>query len=131
MCSWKQIVCLLCIIYDLELIDIFSKFKHSKSYNFLLNCCPPKPTFKDLTLCSTWQQTFSHSKSYSYHICYPNLACLSSLKNWLQGAFSYQISSSAPKSIKSCGIKPERVSRKQKAQFDSRPLVTQNIITIP
>jgi len=29
-CSWKQIVYLLCIIYDLELIDIFSKFKHSK-----------------------------------------------------------------------------------------------------
>jgi hypothetical protein len=29
--SWKQIVCILCIIYDLDLIDVFSKFKLSKS----------------------------------------------------------------------------------------------------
>jgi len=28
--SWNQIVYLLSIIYDLELIDLFSKFKHSK-----------------------------------------------------------------------------------------------------
>ncbi len=30
-CSWNQVICLLCIIYDLELIDLFSKLKHLKS----------------------------------------------------------------------------------------------------
>jgi len=29
--SWNQIARLLCIIYDLELIDVYSKLKHSKS----------------------------------------------------------------------------------------------------
>jgi hypothetical protein len=64
----------------IELINIFSKFKLSKSYNFVLNCHPPKPTSKDLTMCSTSQQTFSHSKHCSHHICYPNLACIGSLE---------------------------------------------------
>jgi len=45
----------------------------------MLNFHPPKPTFKDLTLCSIWQQTSNHSKLCSYHIRYPNLACTSSL----------------------------------------------------
>jgi len=64
-------VCLLCIIYNLELIYMFFEFKHCKSYNFKLKLSPPKPTSKYLTIYSTWQQTFSGSKHYSYHICYP------------------------------------------------------------
>jgi hypothetical protein len=80
-CSWNQIVCFLCIIYDLKLIDIFSKFKHSKSNNFMLNCHPLKPIFKDSTLCSTSQQASNHLKYCSYHIRYSNLTCLGSLES--------------------------------------------------
>jgi len=45
-CNCKRIICLLHIIYDLELIDIFSKFKLSKSYNLMLRYHPPKPISK-------------------------------------------------------------------------------------
>jgi hypothetical protein len=58
---------------------------------------------------STWQQTPNRLKYCFYHICYPNLAFLISLKSKLQGAFAYQIPSFALKSIKNCGTKPERV----------------------
>jgi hypothetical protein len=58
---------------------------------------------------STWLQTTSHLKYYSYHIRYSNLACFSSLKSYLQGASTYQIPSFASKPVKSYAIKPERV----------------------
>jgi len=48
-------------------------------------------------------------KIYSYHIRYPNLTYFSSLKNYLQGTFAYQIPSYVPKSVKGCVTKPERV----------------------
>lgn len=100
---------LLCINYDLELINIFLKFKHSKSQNFMLNCHPFKPTFKDSTPCSTWKQTSNNLKYSSYHIHYPNLACFSSLKSQLQCAFAYQIPSFPPKPVLNCVTKPKRV----------------------
>ncbi len=96
----------------------------------MLNYHPPKPTFKDLTICSTWHHTFSHSKHCSHHIRYLNLLCISSLESYLQVTFPYQISSSMPKSIKSCAIEPKRVSRKQKAQLDNKLSITQNIVSI-
>ncbi len=57
---------------------------------------------------STWQQTFGHIKYCSYHIHYPNLTCLSSLKSYLQGISTYQIPSFTPKLVKSCVTKPKR-----------------------
>jgi len=66
---------------QLKLIDLISKLKHFKSYNFMLNCHSFKPTFKDSTPFSTWQHATNHLKYYSYHIRYSNLAYFSSLKS--------------------------------------------------
>ncbi len=46
------------------------------------------------------------------------------MKSCLQGAPTYQISSSTPKVVKSCAIELEKVSRKWKAQLDNRPLIS-------
>ncbi len=75
----------------------------------MLNCHSFKPIFKDSTPSSTWQHSTIHLKYYSYHICYSNLDCLSSLKNELQGAYACQILSSTLKPVRSYVTKPEKV----------------------
>ncbi len=57
---------------------------------------------------STWLQTTSHLKYYSYRICYPNQACLGSLESQLQGTSTYLIVGSTPKLVRSYATKPER-----------------------
>ncbi len=96
---------------------ISSKLEHSKSYNFILNRHPFKPRFKDLTPSSTLLQTPNHLNYHTYHIYYLNQTCFSSLKSYLQGASTYQISSFTPKLVQRYATKPERVLRRQQVQL--------------